>query len=693
MAKKNKPSKSQRRRSRNEQVVKFWSRRLDAAKAEKEEYSKLAKEVQGFFKSRHEKLFESSSVSDHFLKFQGAAAVSIPKTAQIRNSLGPHLYYKRPIRKITPNTDDGVMVALARVLEAYLAYTAKEGGFSRQSRKAINDSLVRGRGFLQVGWDDEREIITSWFVSSKHVFLDPDVDCMEDCEWIAVRIREPIWRTQRRLKDRGESWRGKGLKPNVVVGMHSIDHEYDELDDEEKDETTKVSHSNELLEYYRIYSKMGAGVRGSDWPGAMERYDDSDDYVALEICVNHDTPLYEGDWEVPLYLDKAWPLCELDFVETDDDLWPISIMGLVLPLQVELNLLSSLMLNSAKHRGKVVIAGDKSMEAQVQARIRSGGMAEYVGVELKQGERLDQKVRVLDFGHSPPEIMLEREYITREFEATTGVTPVVHGAQVEGSQERSATAAQQKSDAASVRLADMKERNEEFHTRVGRIEAIMARLELEADEVAPYVRQSKIGMYLLTVELDGSAPLPIRDRRTDEERQALNSPLNPQSVQEISPTASNYFATVEEAAEAMLGLFQELQQSVLGMSLLQRLGDPDPGMGGIPSGLGIAPVTVEDVWRDTAGISAQELMREFAYEMATGSTQKIDKQRDQQLVNDEMTQVMPVAIQAGDYQLINRIFEHRDDAYEIPQDQRLPPLQPPPPPAPEPTAAGEGGQS
>jgi hypothetical protein len=110
----------------------------------------------------------------------------------------------------------------------------------------------------------------------------------------------------------------------------------------------------------------------------------------------------------------------------------------------------------------------------------------------------------------------------------------------------------------------------------------------------------------------------------------------------------------------------------------------------LPAGVSIRMVGVEDVWRDTAGIDEKELMRELTYELATGSMGKFDKEREVELAEIAMQQVMPLAVQAGDYNLINAIFQRADDAHEVPDDKRLPSLQPPPPP-PEPAGATQGG--
>jgi hypothetical protein len=151
---------------------------------------------------------------------------------------------------------------------------------------------------------------------------------------------------------------------------------------------------------------------------------------------------------------------------------------------------------------------------------------------------------------------------------------------------------------------------------------------------------------------------------------------------------------IADAAQLDMNAFllaQDLDNSGHGLDV-QQLIQQDPQTGetklNLPQGVEVRPVTVEDVWEDTAGISPEELVRELGYEIAAGSMQKFDKSRELELAEVALSQVMPAAIQNGDYALANAIFQRVDDANEVPEDKRLPPLQPPPPP---PEAAGGGG--
>jgi hypothetical protein len=706
------------RKKRDSQIVQFWVDRINAGRREKsrEEYEKRAKEVVSYFQATHDELYGDESLATSFVSFEGAAAVSVPKAAQVLNSLGPHLYQNNPTRNVNVRTSDGVMVGLARVIESYINYTAGENKLERHLRKAVADALLRGRGFMHAYFDENKAILTSRYVRSLDVVIDPDVDDLMDAEWVAIRVVEPIWRVERRTKRWVEHhreaaegvpreerdpnrnaramWRIKGLNENASLTGKEKGRR---LDDEiPSNEQATGSVTNSLLEYWVVYSKMGSGWRGLDLKGQNETAErmDKEDFVRLEIAPEHDIPLYEGDWEFPFYLDGEWPLSHLDFTESVDRLWPTSLMAQALSLQKDIDLLTSLMLNAAKMHGRVMVAGDKSLEADVQQQLRSGNMAEYLAVDLKQGERLADKFHVLNFGVVSPEIAQERAYLTQEFEATTGVTPVIHGAQVSGAQERSATASNLKSQAATARIADLRDRHEPFGSNLARLEAIGIRLELTAEDVSPFVLTEDIALYYVRVEPHGGATIPVRDPRSDEQQEEdlENGVAPPLTLQYISPGAATYFNTPEEAAQAAMALWEELEfaEDPRVLELIPQLGEPqaDPMTGepGLPDRIGVGAVTVEDVWRDTQAVTPREIMREFSYEIRTGSVQKYTPEAESAIASEAMQNVLPVALNNGQTDVVNAIFKRIDDANGVPDDKRFPEIQPPPPPPME----GEG---
>ena len=255
---------------RSRKIANFWTDRIVAGLKAKEEYTQKAEEVLAYFKDS-DILFDRGALASTFMDFgAGTATVSVPKVAQLKASLGPRLYLPKPDRNLTARTDDGVYIALTKVLETYINYVSREAKLSQEVRKTIDDAMLRGRGFLETGWDDIRKCITSWDVSSADIIIDPDVNDMADAEWIAIRRKESFWRTKRRVKDK---WRIKDLEETVKAQGTTHD-KIDPYDGKEK--KTDVPASNYKTEYWVVLSKMGYGFRGFEM--LEDKFDDSKDF-------------------------------------------------------------------------------------------------------------------------------------------------------------------------------------------------------------------------------------------------------------------------------------------------------------------------------------------------------------------------------------------------------------------------------
>jgi hypothetical protein len=670
-------------KDRDRKIADFWSRRIRAGLKAKSEYDSIAEEVMDFFKSDHARLYEDMATRQHFMDFQGSACLSIPKIAQMRNALGPRLYHAKPTRTVTPSTDDGVMRGLALSLRRYLNYTVREAKFAKQHRKAIDDGLLRGRGLLMVTWDDVRKVVTSRYVSSQDFVFDPDFDDIEDAAWIAIRMREPFWKTERRVT---EKWRIRDLKAKVE---RSDTHAPRENTESRASTGPEVAGSAEVLEYWIVLSKMGKGFRGADMTDG-ERFDDSEDYCRLEIVLDHGVPIAEGKWDIPLYLDKDWPVAYFDPIETLDSRWPESPGGQILPLQKGVDLYTSLNLVANKNRNRIVVLGDARLEAKIQSQLRNGTSADYLSVDLPPGMSLESLVKVLDFGGgSTLESAGEREFLLAQMEATTGVTNAITGAEEQDAKDRSATASQMRLSAADARVADFKQKVEEFSTDIARKEALTVRLMLDVEDVSRIVRPQDINLYYVRIEPPGGAVVPVRDTRTEEER--LKQPVGKiLTLEQISPSAATYFNTPQEAFEAASIAWMDMQESE-DPRVIQLAADlASQGLtvdDQLPMGVYFDAVDVERVWLDTAGITAEELMRELSWEIATGSGLKIDKAQERANADNLVQTVMPNAMAAGDVNAANQIMQIRDEAYEVPPDQRVQ-LSPPPPPTQQ--SGGEG---
>lgn len=675
-------------RERDRKIQKFWERRIEAAKKRKADYTSTANDVMSYYKADHGDLYTSDSIKKNFMNFSRAGTVSVPKIAQMRGALGPRLYYQKPTRNVIPQSEDGVMMGLSRVLEAYLNYTPREAKLAKHMRKAVDDGLLRGRCVMETWFDPLLGIITTRYVSSLDLLIDPDVDDIEDAEWIAFRRREPIWRLKRRIEDK---WRLKEIDERFRKTAQEDSEGYD-YEDTADNSSDPVPDTNHTFEYWTILSKMGPGFRGAD-TFDDSRYSDPDDYVRLEIAPGALYPLFEGEWEVPYYMDRDWPISIQDFVETLDYLWPESIGGQVISIQKAIDLLTSLRLNSCKHRDRVIIAGDASLETKIQHRIKNGGPAEFLPIDLKNAaDDITKKIYAIDLGTGSPETNIERTYLENVMEVTTGVTAVLTGDDITDSKDRSATASSIRADATGTRVQDLKLKVQELCTDSARHEAIAVRLVLEGDEVERVVKFKDIRMFFVQITPPGGAVVPVRSPRAESE----DDRQQPLSLEAIYPDASTYFTDPVEALQAAMEVYEAMKmtQDPRVAELLGQIAPPivqdattgdivrqeDPETG-LPQAIQIGLVTPQRVWIDTAGVSAEELFREFGYDIQAGDGMRADKSMEQQNADYMVQTVLPIMLENMDYQGANEILRLRNEAYEVPMDQRVQLTPPPPPPA------------
>lgn len=676
---------------RDQVLAEFWTDRIKAAKAVKEDYVGTAKEVLGFLKSQHKVFYDGLSASGFINTDAGFMGVSVPKVAQMMGSLGPRLHVVKPDRNVHSLGTDGVGRALAKVLGAYLNYTGRESKFAPQLRRAIDDGLSAGRMALRQEWDEVRGIIASRHLDSLDLLFDPDFYELNDGYWIAVRHREPLWLLRRRVP----KWRLEGLDDSgTPLG---VDEDGEDRPDDDLDEVQRERPTATVVEWWEVLSKMGAGFRGThrvDRGEEARGFEDGKDHVRLEVVIGHDKLLAENEWPVPLYLDREWPISVKDLVETPRSHWPESPAGQVLSLQKAADLLTSLRLSSCKNRDRVVVFASKELDVGAQETLRAGSSADFIPVQLPPGQSLDSVMKVAEFGQGSQESVLERDFYLQQMDTVMGTTAFTTGGQDPGGVDRSATASQFRNAGSEVRVAALEARVSELMEDAARKEAISVRLFLDEEDVAPFVRPDDVAMFYVRIEVPGKAEVPVRPAsfKPQEGEADVEQPL---TLVDIYPGAATYFDSPMEAIKAAEGAWLSLLTEQTDLRLIAfrdqvAQGGLDPATG-LPLAFGVAPVTVEQVWRDTAGLTPQELARELSYEVVAGKGVKFDRRAEQAAIDMQLQTLLPVLVQAGDAAGVNKMIGLWQDAYEVPPDKRVSITIPPPAP-PQGDGGGEEGE-
>ena len=679
------------------ELGRIWVRQIRRGEDAKKDYVAQADETLSYFKAVHKRLYESPATRDYFAEFDGSACVSVCKAGQARGVLGPFLYQKNPRRVVRTRSNDAVKITLAHVLQSYLNYTPREGHLQAEARRAIDDALMRGVGFLRTGFDPERRIATSWYVSSADVVIDPDARCLEEALWVAVKHRETLWQLRSRVLDRArgqdrvESTRDKTVHRHEAQARAALREIKESVDRYAKEGTERRPDG---VTTWTVWSKLGKGWRSSDDPEDHDREDDAALFYQIEV-LDRDAPaacppLYCGPWDTRIYLDDAWPLTPLAFVPTLDELWPVSVFGQGRSHMAAIDLLASVSLHLAKVHARDIYFTSEAIEPDDLQRVVHGGLSEVIHAKTRVGERLSDVIHRFDTGAISAEVQRQIDWHEYQFGMTTGMTDALSGA-ARGAEgvERSATAANLKHQAGVNRLSVFREDVEQWAALAARAEAIFVRTDLDPDEVEVVVGETMEMPYLVSVRI-GHVELPLRPVG---DLEGL-APGAIRSVADVLPEVATYFATEQEAQAAADLWVQAFQQ--------RAMGDPDvaaqaamllPAMAQ-GQGVGVRKVKVADVWRDTAGMSPRDLVREYAYEVAVGSTRRLDPQARIEQTKELMNNVLPVLLQTGNFQAANKVLQTWQDANDVPHEDRAeiaPPPAPPPPPGGPPPGQAEGG--
>lgn len=651
---------SDRKADRDFALVKCWTRWLKRGWSKKGKFTKTAREVDSYFKGEHDSFYDSDALRQ-WCDLEHAPKLTINLAFQIRGWLAPNLYQRNPTRKVTARTNDSVLVAFTRVVEAVLNYTPNECHLADESRIVCDEAVMDGRGASYSGIDDVLGLPTTWRVAIEDVVIDPDARRPEDALWIAYRRRIPIWQVEEDYAS-DEAKRvsnDEGLRQTLCAyepDNGEADDETTSADDEDEDGT------NELVTVYEVYSRMGYGWRGLDVPEEFADLDDSVKFRKIVLVEGHDRPVFLGRWETDLYVDRVWPFSFLDLTPTKNSLWPVSLMAAAMPHQRAINLLSTIALDKAKTHARELIAVPKGLPQEVKDQIVTGGLTEVLEVAGNDPSmRLSDLVQKWESGAISPEIREQIAFHMDMFGQITGLLPILKGSGSE-QQIRSATEADIRDRNARSRLTDLAERVEDWASDVARKEGLLLRLECEAEDVDRVVGGSlrgKLGWRLCLKTL--GVELPIRTGAPEPGVDGMQ-PIpdgKDASLQRIAPEFAIFYETVEDAFAASQALAMKLPELSLRYALL---------FDGPPT---VYEVSVADVWAATSYLSARDLAREVSFRVETGSSKRPDPNRAIDQANTLMAAVAQPALQAGDVGTYNAVLGAVYEAQGFSPDMRI----------------------
>lgn len=515
-------------------------------------FGNVARECWRFFSQAHDFMYEAGrdaaalglKATDNM---PTTFRMTINKAAELVQIFGPALYFRNPYRQVTPRVPDIPALATyqlqqnpqalqafqqqtgiqkesrdaeAQLLEWYLNYLPNELGLRDESRLAIDEALIKGRGVL---WhelysppDSGMVMPRSLFDSVDNLLIDPDAEKLEDASWV-VRIRcQPYRDVEERFGLKPGSLK-KDAKGESVYNQAAIDGaEYGDF-------LRRRGDTSDLFTYYEIWSKCGMGqylkstraesIVYQDLNRMRDELDKFGRYVYLVVADGVQYPLnlppevmelpVEGDpgaqqnvqqitrrlqWPVPFYLDtglNSWPFTELDFHGLPRSVWPMAHLAPGLGELKALNWIFSFLMGRIRTTSRTFLGVLEALSDETKDQIMFGPDLTVIPLKGVLGKKITDCVEFLNHPNVVTDIWQIADRVAALFDKRVGLTELMYG-QTEASM-RSAAEADVKSSQINVRPGDMAECTESWQSRVARKEAFMARLFVAPQDFAPIV--------------------------------------------------------------------------------------------------------------------------------------------------------------------------------------------------------------
>ncbi len=188
-------------------------------------------------------------------------------------------------------------IARSSLMQWYLNYTPNELDLKTEARLAIDEARIKGASclFTEIYQPkgSNQKLVGSFFETIDNIVFDPDAERRMDAKWMARRCCHPRWQVEQEY----------GLAPGSLKGIaESYDAQASVSADENGDYNRKRGMTNDLVVYWKIYSKMGIGARmnGSIPTKFRDTLDKFGDYCLVVVAEGCPYPLNVPPDAIPL---------------------------------------------------------------------------------------------------------------------------------------------------------------------------------------------------------------------------------------------------------------------------------------------------------------------------------------------------------------------------------------------------------
>lgn len=428
---------------------------------------------------------------------------------------------------------DSIRSIVSNLLSAYLNYTPNELDLKTHSRRVVDEALIKGAGVWWTELVSEQSsglrIVGSFADTIDNLVLDPDALEIEDITWCARRCVHPVDVVAKQYNVDPEL-----LRHNLESKSLSRDEERYlavRQPDDPRSTGRRVGKTNDLMTYWKIWSKTGFGDRLKDSPKDQRGFFDAigdNAYIVVadgvpfplntppEILaeqVDESTGLPQSmfravQWPIPFWADaNSWPFTMLAFHRKPGYVWPISHIKPGIPELRFLCWAFSFLAQRVAVSCETLIGVSKAADQDIKDQILAQSQGGFKIVELSEilGRSVSDVISVFQLPNATQEIWQVINAVTEMLEKRLGLTELVYG--MTNKQIRSATEANVRSEQINIRPDDMAECVENAMTMIARKEAIAARWLLSPEDVSSIV--GPIGAVAWQQHVSGVEPLQI----------------------------------------------------------------------------------------------------------------------------------------------------------------------------------------
>jgi hypothetical protein len=381
----------------------------------------------------------------------------------------------------------------AILLQGLLHYLPTAINLRESSRDAIDEGIIKGAAFLLFDMSDPsqgRKMPYPIWKTVDDLIFDPDHETMKDARWMAVRMIEPTWEVEARRGLPPETLKGNYESHSSIASVAGAGNEYQK----------RNGKTNDLLVYWRVWSKMGLGGLLRGIPKEAAEADRFGRYVYFEICdgyeymLNCPPEIWDSEeeckrrmqWETPFWRDvpstMGWPIEVLAFHKVPRQVWPMSHFRPGLGELKFINWGYSFLISAIQKRCRDFIVCAKGLDEETKTKILEGNDLELIEMSQAMGMPIDQLVGFIKHPDFSEGIFKVIEKVELNFEKRVNLPEILYGETAHAF--RSAEEASLKQGQANVRIDDMATTVEAWMTGVFRKMALMARWHMTGEDLA-----------------------------------------------------------------------------------------------------------------------------------------------------------------------------------------------------------------